>query len=61
MDEIAGKSVSHLIDFKPDAFIQSIVLTWPPFFKTRWADELGFVKDESVHAIIRAFVEDELK
>ena len=61
LDEIAGKSVSHLIDFKPDAFIQSIVLTWPPFFKTRWADELGFVKDESVHAIIRAFVEDELK
>ena len=61
LDGIADKPVSHLIDWKPDAFIQSIVLTWPPFFKTSWADELGFIKDESIHAIISAFAEDELK
>ena len=61
LDEIADQPVSHLIDWKPDAFIQSIVLTWPPFFKTSCADELGFIKDESIQGIIRSFAEDELK
>lgn len=61
LDELSGTSTSDLIDWLPDPFIQSIVLTWPPFFKTTWADQLGFIKDESVHAIIKGFIEDELK
>ncbi len=61
LDKIAGKPVSQLIDWTPDAFIQSIVLTWPPFFKTDWADALGFAKDQSIEEIIKGFIEDELK
>ncbi|MBK7372594.1 MAG: NAD-dependent epimerase/dehydratase family protein [Saprospiraceae bacterium] len=60
LDDIAGSPVSQWIDWTPDAFIQSIVLTWPPFFKTAWADHLGFIKDESIQDIIKGFIEDEL-
>lgn len=61
LDEISGTQASRYIDWKPDAFIQSIVLTWPPFFKTEWANQLGFKKDDSIHEIIRFFIEDDLK
>jgi nucleoside-diphosphate-sugar epimerase len=61
LDDISGSHASRYIDWTPDAFIQSIVLTWPPFFKTDWADHLGFVKDESIREIIQGFIEDELK
>jgi nucleoside-diphosphate-sugar epimerase len=60
LDEISGTQASRYIDWNPDSFIQSIVLTWPPFFKTEWADQLGFIKDESIEEIIKGFIEDEL-
>lgn len=60
LDKIAGYAASELIDWVPDAFLQSIVLTWPPFFDTAWADALGFQKDERIEDIIEAFVTDEL-
>jgi nucleoside-diphosphate-sugar epimerase len=61
LDEISGTQASQYIDWKPDPFIQSIVLTWPPFFRTDWANQLGFKKDDSIQEIITAFIEDDLK
>lgn len=47
----------ELISYEPDAFLQSIVLTWPPNFDTQRALRLGFVKDESAEEIIRSYLE----
>jgi D-erythronate 2-dehydrogenase len=60
LEAVGGKEASSLIDWRPDAFIQRIVLTWPPNFVTNRAEELGFVRDESVQEIVAAFVEEEL-
>lgn len=57
--EIAGRKATDLITYEPDAFVQRIVLSWPPHFKTERGDKLGFVRDESVSAVIRAYMEEE--
>jgi nucleoside-diphosphate-sugar epimerase len=59
LEQIAGPEVTKLISFEPDAFLQSIVLTWPPYFDTVRAKKLGFVSDSSVHEIIRSFIKEE--
>lgn len=59
LEKVAGKGVSDLISYKPDEFLQRIVLTWPPDFDTARANKLGFVRDESVEEIIRTYVEEE--
>jgi nucleoside-diphosphate-sugar epimerase len=59
LEQIAGPEVTKLISHEPDAFLQSIVLTWPPYFDTLRAKELGFVSDLSVEEIIRSFIADE--
>jgi len=56
---IAGQAIIDLIEWEPDEFLQSIVLTWPPRFSTDRADKLGFIRDGSVHEIINAFIEEE--
>ena len=58
---IAGDTVANLIEWKPDPFIQKIVDGWPPEFNTQKSAELGFIRDESMEAVIRAFIEDELQ
>ncbi len=60
LESIAGSETAELIDWEPDAFIQSIVLTWPPQFDTERAFTLGFQRDESVEGIIRSFIKEEL-
>jgi len=60
LKEVAGPEKADLINWEPDAFIQSIVLTWPPQFKTKRALELGFQRDQSFREVIKAFIEDEL-
>lgn len=56
LEKVAGKEVSRLISYKPDEFLQRIVLTWPPHFDTARANELGFVRDSSVDEIIGNYV-----
>lgn len=56
---ITNSEVTSLISYEPDAFLQSIVLTWPPHFNTLRADQLGFVSDTSVEEIIRSYIEEE--
>lgn len=57
---LAGADKTDLIDWEPDAFIQSIVLTWPPQFVTQRALSLGFKPDGSFREVIEAFIEEEL-
>lgn len=57
---VAGDEKADLIDWEPDDFIQSIVLTWPPNFVTERAQGLGFKRDGSMQEIIESFIEDEL-
>lgn len=57
---VAGADKIDLIDWQPDAFIQSIVLTWPPQFVTERALALGFQPDDSFREVIEAFIEDEI-
>ncbi len=60
LESVAGTETTKLIDWEPDAFIQSIVLTWPPQFVTKRALTLGFQRDASVEDIIRSFIREEL-
>lgn len=57
---VGGADKAALIDWEPDDFIQSIVLTWPPNFITERALALGFQQDESVREVIESFIQDEL-
>lgn len=56
---VTHAEVTQLISCEPDAFLQSIVLTWPPRYDTRRARELGFEGDASVEEIIRYYIEEE--
>ncbi len=59
LEQITSAEVTKLITHEPDAFLQSIVLTWPPHFDTARANQLGFVRDASAAEIIRLFMEEE--
>lgn len=60
LEGVAGPEKAALIDWEPDAFIQSIVLTWPPQFETQRALALGFKRDDSFREVIEDFIEEEL-
>ncbi len=57
---VAGQKAVQLIDWEPDAFLQSIVLTFPREFETKRALALGFHGDPSLKSIVESFVEQEL-
>jgi D-erythronate 2-dehydrogenase len=59
LDKIAGSEAISLISHEPDAFLQSIVLTWPPHYDTKRANTLGFVGDASVDEIITTYIQEE--
>lgn len=59
LQQIAGPEITNLISHESDAFLQSIVLTWPPYFDTVRAKKLGFVSDSSVEEIIQSYIAEE--
>lgn len=59
LEQITSPDVTKLIFNEPDAFLQSIVLSWPPHFDTTRANKLGFVGDTSSEEIIRSYIEEE--
>ncbi len=59
LEQITSTEVTGLISCVPDAFLQSIVLTWPPHFETERANKLGFVRDTSASEIIKLFMQEE--
>ena len=58
LGQITDLEVIKLIDYRPDSFLQSIVLTWPPHFDPQRAIGLGFQSDPSSEAIIRLYIEE---
>jgi D-erythronate 2-dehydrogenase len=61
LEQLTGRDVTKLISHQPDAFLESIVLTWPPHFNPARALQLGFQRDSSSLEIIKAYMEEELK
>jgi nucleoside-diphosphate-sugar epimerase len=59
LEKLTSTKVAQLATHEPDAFLQSIVLTWPPHFDTARANQLGFVRDASAEEIITIFMEEE--
>jgi len=61
LETVGGKELSARIDWTPDPFIQSIVLTWPPNFAPERALKLGFQRDGSFEEVIEAFREEDME
>lgn len=59
LEEVTHKGITELISYQPDAFLQSIVLTWPPNFDTKKANALGFTADKNVIEIITNYIQEE--
>ncbi|MDH5248854.1 MAG: SDR family oxidoreductase [Cyclobacteriaceae bacterium] len=59
LGRITNPAVTKLISYEPDAFLQRIVLTWPPHFDTLRANTLGFVSDTSAEEIISTYIDEE--
>ncbi len=59
LEEVAGRDVIQLIDFIPDSFLQSIVLTWPPHYVTERSIKMGFVRDKNIVEIINSYISEE--
>jgi len=59
LEQLTNPEVVSLITQKPDKFLESIVLTWPPRFDTKRARELGFKTDSSAEEIIGLYIEEE--
>ncbi len=57
---VGGDAAVARIRRRPDARIAAIVGGWPARFETRKAERLGFRPDADIHAILKAFIEDEL-
>ncbi|MDA7946956.1 MAG: NAD-dependent epimerase/dehydratase family protein [Hyphomicrobiaceae bacterium] len=57
--ERAGGDTS-LISWEPDPAIEAIVGSWPQGMTTDRANALGFTADESIDAVVRQFLDDEL-
>jgi D-erythronate 2-dehydrogenase len=60
LERIAGPAVTARIRHEPDPAITRIVKGWPARFAAERARSLGFEADESLDAIIRQHIEDEL-
>ena len=59
LELVTHKGITDLISYEPDAFLQSIVLTWPPHFDTKKADALGFTADKNTTEIITNYIQEE--
>ncbi len=57
--KVAGDTVAARVEWKPDARIQAIVMSWPFRFKTERALKLGFLADKDVETVIRDYIRDE--
>lgn len=60
MGRIAGEETKSRIRWKRDPLVERIVGGWPSRFNPRRGLELEFNYDESIDAIVRAFIHDEL-
>jgi len=56
LKRIAGPETAARVRFERDPAIERIVLSWPAYFRTERASELGFKGDRGVDEIIRAHI-----
>ena len=61
LEQVAGTDVVSRISFTPDPAIERIVKSWPAAWDVRRAQALGFSADKDFEAIIKAYMEDELR
>ena len=60
MTAVAGPGPAARIRWQPDEAIRAIVASWPARFAPARGLALGFRADDSMEAIVRAFIEDEM-
>jgi nucleoside-diphosphate-sugar epimerase len=61
LKRVAGAQAYKRIAWTPDPLIQKIVDGWPKRLDSRRARAMGFTADDSLDAIIHAFIEDDLR
>jgi hypothetical protein len=59
LEKIAGSTVTQRVSYVPDAFLESIVLTWPAKIEPKRSLRLGFVQDSDMDEIIRQYVDEQ--
>ena len=60
LKKFGGREAVDRIEWKPNERIKNIVLGWPGDFNPQRAVKLGFKADESMDAIVQAFLEDDI-
>lgn len=60
LTDVAGPAAANLIDHRPDEMIQRIVGSWPTSFEPTRALAAGFTADESMRAIVDAFMQNDM-
>lgn len=60
LERVAGSAARARVSFQPDPEVHAIVVGWPASFTAERARKLGFPEHESLDALVRAFVEDDL-
>ncbi|MFP4432580.1 MAG: D-erythronate dehydrogenase [Spirochaetaceae bacterium] len=60
LEKFGGREAVDRIEWKPNERIKNIVLGWPGDFNPQRAIKLGFKADESMDAIVQAFLEDDI-
>jgi nucleoside-diphosphate-sugar epimerase len=58
---VAGDEVANRVRFQRDELIERIVGSWPAAWDVSRARSLGLTADASFEAIVRAYIEDELR
>jgi nucleoside-diphosphate-sugar epimerase len=60
LEAVAGAEARALAKRVPDAEVEAIVAGWPAAFAASRAPGLGFVPSETLEALVRAFIADDL-
>jgi nucleoside-diphosphate-sugar epimerase len=58
--QVAGPAARALARRRPDAEVEAIVAGWPAAFAATRAPGLGFAPSETLEALVRAFITDDL-
>ncbi len=58
LEKVAGKAVSDLIDWTPDATIRRIVATWPARINAQRAKGLGLLPEPDFETLIREYIRE---
>jgi nucleoside-diphosphate-sugar epimerase len=60
LEAVAGHAAREKVGFAFDREVFDIVVGWPAAFAATRARRLGFVEQESLEDLVRAFIEDDL-